>query len=82
MRSPLCQLNATFALASGHYEMVDLHASRAAAIVTGRNVMGGELGRGVLCLACHIDIVDYKGQHLMRVLFSDAVRVTGHYESF
>jgi hypothetical protein len=58
-------------------EMVDLDAARAAAIVAARDVMGGELARGVLCLACHIDIVDYEGQHLMRVLFSDAVRVTG-----
>lgn len=60
----------------GH-DLVDLAAARTVAITAARDVMGGELARGAICLSCFIDIADAAGQTLMRVPFADAVRITG-----
>jgi hypothetical protein len=58
-------------------ELVDLEAARATAIVAARDVMGGELAHGTICLSCFIDITDAAGRLMIRVPFADAVRVTG-----
>lgn len=57
-------------------DLIDLDTARDAAIVAARDVMGGELARGTLRLACYIDIANADGQLLMRVGFSIAVEVT------
>ena len=54
-----------------------LEAAHQAAVEDARAIMCEELGDGALCLSCHIDIMSETGECLARVLFKDAVEVTG-----
>ena len=54
-----------------------IEAAHHAAIKDARAIMCGELAEGQLCLGCFIDIKGAQGEHLGRVRFEDAVRVSG-----
>lgn len=58
-------------------EFATLAAAHAAAIVDARAIMCDEIGDGGLCLSCHIELTDAGGQSIERVLFRDAVTLTG-----
>lgn len=57
-------------------EAADLSAARTLAVTAARDIMCGEISRGELCLACFIEIRDAR-EVLARVLFKDAVAITG-----
>ena len=58
-------------------EFASLQAAHEAAVEDARAIMCEEVGDGHLCLSCHIEIMDVGGQCVERVLFKDAVDVTG-----
>lgn len=58
-------------------DFATLDDARTAAIADARAIMCGEIDHGTLCLACYIDVSDEQHVHLIRVLFKDAVEVSG-----
>ena len=54
-----------------------LAAARDIALAAARDVMCGEIGEGALCLSCFIEIRDDQRELLDRVMFRDAVQITG-----
>lgn len=58
-------------------EFVSLDAAREAAKHDARAIMCEELGNGCLCLSCLIEIQDAGHAPIERLLFKDAVHVTG-----
>lgn len=58
-------------------ELPDLEAAHVRAVEAARDVMAGEVRYGALCLDCSIRIADARGEPLMRVLFRDALAVSG-----
>lgn len=58
-------------------DFATLDEARDAAIADARAIMCGEIDGGALCMACYIDISDASHVHLTRVLFKDAVEISG-----
>lgn len=54
-----------------------LDAARALALTSARDVMCGEISQGSLCLSCFIEICDDSHAMLERVMFRDAVAISG-----
>ena len=54
-----------------------LAAARASALRDARDIMATEVQIGKLCLTCHIDIVDAGSAIITRVLFRDALEISG-----
>jgi hypothetical protein len=55
----------------------DLDSVREQALRSAREIMGGEIKSGKLCLGCHIEVQDEAGQVVLVVPLKDAVEVTG-----
>ena len=62
-------------------EFPDLHAARIQAVASARDIMAHEILEGELCLSCHIDIAAESGEIFDRVVFSDAITVSGREDS-
>lgn len=58
-------------------EARDLEHVREIAVTSARDIMSAEIAAGRLCLSCHIDVLDEARQPVMRILFRDAVTITG-----
>lgn len=58
-------------------ECRNVAAARQVAIEAARDVMAGEMKAGRLCLGCFVVIADKAGTELDRVLFKDALTLSG-----
>lgn len=61
-------------------EGIDVHgvdAASATAVAAARDVMAGEVIAGELCLSCFIQILDVRRRLVRKVMFRDAVLVSG-----
>lgn len=58
-------------------EVPDLATAHALALKAAREVMCAELAEGRLCLACHIEVTDDRGDPVLHLRFRDAVTVSG-----
>jgi hypothetical protein len=56
---------------------LDLATARAMAVRDALSIMSHEVANGTLRLSCHIDIMDQSGNLVDRVMFSDALVVSG-----
>lgn len=55
----------------------NLDAARALALTSARDVMCGEISKGSLCLSCFIEIRNDTNTIIERVMFRDAVAISG-----
>lgn len=58
-------------------ELVGVEEARQRAIHQARSIMSAELLEGRLCLSCHIDVVDGRGQRVVKVPFKEALTLSG-----
>jgi hypothetical protein len=55
----------------------DIGSVRRSAIQAARDIMAAEVRDGQLCLSCHIEVFDAAGHQVLKLLFKDAIGVTG-----
>jgi hypothetical protein len=58
-------------------ELPDIAAARVRATMEAREIMAAEVKQGRLCLSCHIEIMDEAGRPASKILFREALYISG-----
>lgn len=58
-------------------EAQHLETARSLAVAAARDLMASEVNGGALCLSCYIDVRDEANRIVDRVMFRDALTITG-----